>query len=107
MGAPKKGYHVAPVIRKALLGALGVKMRRDGVTLNEIVLAEMDTHGVIEVMNKLGKYIERSGENVIRGTVEHKHVGSIEHVGVSELDSLIGEASGGKAKGGVQDTRPH
>jgi hypothetical protein len=56
-GATK--HQIAPRVRGGILGALDIMEARDGVTISEAIYQEMKEKGVLYVLDKAGKYVER------------------------------------------------
>ena len=54
--------HVTPVVRTAFLRALDLKTKRDGLTFSEMLLAEIDTYGLMPVLDKIAKFTERTSD---------------------------------------------
>jgi len=90
---PKDVLHpISPRIRGAFLKALKEKSRRDGKTFSQLMLDEIDEHGLLLVMEKVGKFAERSHTHRVRGEVDHKHT----HERLPETTEFIeGVLSGG------------
>ena len=72
--------HVTPVIRTAFLNALDIMQDRKGMTLSEIMYDQICEHGLLTVMDKMGKYLERVADV------------NVEHSG--EVTSLVSVLTG-------------
>ncbi len=50
---------LAPTIRALIADALGIVQEKKGITLMEVLADEMIAMGLIQSLDKLGKYVER------------------------------------------------
>ena len=61
MGTKAK-HPVAPTIRGAFLRAIERKENRDRVTFSEMMLEEIDEKGLLTVMDKVARFVERTSD---------------------------------------------
>jgi len=75
-------HYVAPTVRAAFLRALDLIEAEKGLTFSELIKAEIEKNGLLAVMDRVGKYMERTS------SVDMNHSGEIGLVGI--LESLAG-----------------
>ena len=61
MGTQAK-HHVAPVVRAAFLRAIERKEEPDDITFSEMLVGEIEQHGLLAVMDKVARYTERTSD---------------------------------------------
>jgi len=97
-GKGKAGTHeVAPVVRGAFLRALKIIEHDKGQSFSDLMLAEIEAHGLLAVMDRVSKFQERitttnlhhSGEVGLVGILESLAAGAGHDTSVeSESDSV-------------------
>lgn len=75
--------HLAPTVRAAFLRALDLIEDQQGLTFSQLMAKAIEEHGVLEVLSKIGKYVER--ESNVSVQVEHSLVDVL-----SSLDQRAG-----------------
>jgi hypothetical protein len=90
---------VAPLVREALVSALGIIEQEDGKAFQDLLADAVREHGILEVLSKLSKYMER--EHIVSGKVDHEH--RHKHVGLSATSAFIAEALGQAADGSLEE----
>ncbi len=83
---------MTPVIRTAFLRALDIMEAQQGKTLSEIMYDQITEHGLLTVMDKMGKYLERVSD------VNVEHSGEV----TSLVSVLTGIAEGARHDSAVE-----
>ena len=105
MGTQAK-HHLAPRVRGAFLKALEIIEDDQGLTFSELMVREIETHGLLAVMEKVARYQERVGTVVGKIEHDHAHQHTHEHQPVSNTDRWLGEVLGEHQKISSEESRP-
>jgi len=78
-------HPVAPTIRGAFLRALDIIKDKRDKTFSQLLADEIEVHGLLVVMERVGRFQERVSANTVT------HDGTVKHEGLPSVDSFLHE----------------